>query len=159
MESNNPFQAFDAAGNEETVDHLELLRRTQPWLFLMAILMLLGGALTGVVTVTMFLGMGVGATLPDSPFGAGGTVMVLGLGLLYGLMTFVYLILGYFLLRQATSIGALRSGGGLSALGHVLRYQLFFWRTLGIATLSMLVLYCGGLFTMFAVFNSISGDL
>lgn len=151
MEGNNPFQAFEVAGSDETAEHIELLRQTQPWLYLMAILMLLGGAMMGLFTAMMALGMGMGAALSDESLGAEGGAVFLLLGLVYGLMTLLYLALGYFLLRQGMAIGELRAGGGLTSLASVFRYQLRFWRTIGVITLLVMVLYCGGIFAIFAI--------
>jgi len=152
MANENPFHAFDHQDAGTLDEHLELLTKMQPWLYLMGGLALLGGALMAMGS----LGMGamglVGGAMADEIGGGAeifGSAVLFLIALFYGLVGAMYLALGYFIFRQGLAIGSVRFGGGSAALLELFRYQLHFWRTLGGMMLALVVLYCGGIFAMF----------
>ncbi|MBX2798077.1 MAG: hypothetical protein KTR31_10420 [Myxococcales bacterium] len=146
MSSDNPFEAFDTPDAPEVVDHLMYVKQTQPWVIFLAVMTFLFAAFCLLAAVAM---VGMGAFTMGGA-GSEGLVMMAVLGGVYGLIALFYGGLGYLMIRMAMAMGQVASGGGLEAVGAMLKHTRNFWRTTGIITLVFMVLYCGGIgvFTM-----------
>lgn len=114
---------------------IQCLEQTRPWVRLLSILGFVCTALTVLLAFFMMVVGGAGL-MPGSPFGAGGGVM---LGLVYLLLSLLYLFPSLFLFRYASGITSMERdivGGMERALGA----QKSFWRFMGIAALVYLVI-------------------
>ena len=127
------------AGNPLSVG---TLRRTQPWIRFIAILMLIGtGLMVFVAAILTLIGLAElsGASQP-SPEGPGGGLLV-GLGIFYAILSVIYLFPGLFLLRAARLIRDLAPDADDAALADVLEVQRRFWKFVGITAIVLLVVY------------------
>lgn len=98
------------------------LRKTRPWVTLLAVLSFIGGGLT------MLVGL---VTLTDSP--------AVGFGEL--LLAVIYLLPGIALLRYSKAIDTLLHGGGVAELEQAVAAQASFWQLAGIMALVTIVLW------------------
>lgn len=125
-------QPFSGAGDGDaawsshgpvTDTMIEHLSDTGPWVTFMAVLTLLSAVLMAFVAV---FGMGV----------AGQTgVPAIALFFSYSLIGVLYLVFALQLLNFGRAARQVREGGGTPSIEEALRYQLSFWRLLGIVTL------------------------
>jgi len=102
---------------------IEALSETGPWVTFMAVLTFLSAVLMAFVAV---FGMGVA--------GQAG-VPALVLFLTYALIGVLYLVFALQLFNFGRAARQVREGGGTPSIEEALRYQLSFWRLLGIVTL------------------------
>lgn len=126
----NPYQApsresdgspeFSAASPEAVVTPkiIESLRKTRPWVMLMAILGMMGAGMT-------FLG-GLGFIVSAPPD------MPAGFGLFYLVIGGIYLVPTIMLFKYGAAINRLIYGGGVFALEEALDAQRRFWQFTGI---------------------------
>jgi hypothetical protein len=120
---------------------VEALRGTRPWVLLFSILGFLVAALLLFAALAVLLGGGAfllgGVEGADAASGG----LMFGLGLLYLLIAFVYVVPSLYLYRYASRIARIVGGGGVAALVEALDQQRRFWRVAGILALAMIVLY------------------
>lgn len=107
------------------------LQATKPWVRLMSIILFISVGLMILVGVVMMF-------MPATP-GMGGIGPLIGI--LYILLSGLYIVPGIFLHRYASSIGDLLEGGGDVAMEAALGSQKSFWRFVGIVTLIVIALY------------------
>ena len=119
---------FSSASPEAVVTPriIESLRKTRPWVLLMAILGMMGAGMT-------FLG-GLGFLVSAPP------EMPAGIGLFYFVMGGVYLVPTIMLFKYGTAINRLIYGGGVFALEEALDAQRRFWQFTGIMLIVGVVL-------------------
>jgi hypothetical protein len=124
-----------AGGQEVTPAILGALRGTRPWVLLFSILGFLGSGL--LVLFALFLVFGVSFL---KSFHGGGFAGI-GLGILYLLLSCLYIAPSLFLLRYAKSIASLTLSRNMGDLEQALTHQRSFWRFVGILTSIMLCIY------------------
>jgi hypothetical protein len=123
---------------------IEHLRATKPWVRFMSVIMFIFAALIflgGLLMMLMPSGM--------SGFGLGPLV-----GIIYIVMSGLYLAPAFFLHQFASSINDFLNGGGDSAMENALGSQKSFWRFVGILTLVVICIY--GLIFLFAILGAMS---
>lgn len=125
------------------IEHLEA---TKPWVRFISVIMFIVAGLIGLVGLAiMFI---------PTPMAGGSQAFGFLVGILYIVMSGLYLAPAYFLFQYASSIQDLLRGGGDSAMESALGNQKSFWRFMGIFTLIILCIY-GGIFLL-AIFGAMS---
>ncbi len=111
------------------------LAQTRPWVLFLAILGFIGGGLVVLVGLGM-LGMSVagGGAGMDAGIGAVQAVVFL-------VMSTIYLVPSYYLLRYGQQIGRFLRSSGTHELETALIAQKSFWKLIGILTLVFMALY------------------
>ena len=129
------------------------LAGTKPWVRFMSVLMFVGAAMMLLLAVVIAIaGSQISklATPPGaSPIFSG--VMGLGIAVLYGVLSIVYIYPALKLWNYASRIGDLLMTGSEQDLVNALGQQRSFWKFLGILVLAMFVLYFVGIFVVIAV--------
>jgi hypothetical protein len=125
------------------VDHL---RATRPWVLLISIVMFIAAGFMVLGGLAMMF-------MPTSP-AMGGFGFGPLLGLIYFVMSALYIAPAYLLLKYASHIKDLVNGGGDVAMENALGSQKSFWRYSGIVTLIVIGLYV--LFFVFAILGAMS---
>lgn len=116
---------------------LETLRRTQPWLRFIGIMLLIGTGVTLLLGIAM-CGIGLVATGllgEDGERQVGPGLVVLGL--LYIPLALVYLYPGMLLLRSASRIRQAVADGDALAILDSLEAQRKFWKYIGICLIAL----------------------
>jgi hypothetical protein len=132
-----PFPA-DGGGALSTLV-LEHLKLTRPWVQLLAVLGFLGSGLMVIAGLMMTVLGSTGAfKASDNPFGA---AFGAGLGVVYILIAFLYIMPSIYLMRYARSIKALLASPRVPGLEEALGHQKSFWRFVGICAAVVLGLY------------------
>lgn len=111
------------------IDHL---RATKPWVRLISIIMFIFAGLI----VLAGLGMMFFSASSMQGFGFGPIV-----GIIYIIMSVLYIVPGYFLHQYASSIQDFLQNGGDSAMENALGSQKSFWRFAGISALVVIGIY------------------
>ena len=146
MTTPDPYAAPLAAGGgsfspDVPQGAVEALRGTRPWVLLFSILGFLGAGLLFFAGLAVMLGGGAFLLGGVEGGGAAEGGMIFGLGLLYILLAFLYVMPSLYLFRYAGRIARMTSGGGVAALVEALDQQRRFWRLAGIVTVVMIGLY------------------
>ena len=153
MESNpyqtpsaNLFGSSAATGEAVPSEAIVQLQRTKPWLRFFGVLMwiavafMLFGALA---MVAMSIGGAAMATAGNSPFGAAEGGIMLGVAVLYALMSFLYIYPAIKIWKAGTAIKRLSTSRQPEDLIAALDHQRAFWKFVGIMTIFMILLYIG----------------
>lgn len=119
------------AVSEEAVEHL---RKTKPWVRLLAVLGMIGMAL-------MVLGGLAMAVMGGGFFRYMGMAARLGMALVYVVLAFLYLPPVLFLNRYASRIADLVEDRSITSLEAALRAQKSFWKYVGVFTVIIMCLY------------------
>jgi hypothetical protein len=137
-----------AGGNGVITDTIvAALRKTRPWVLLLAILGFIGSAFTALASIPMLMGGAMmgnmeGIDAEMAPFGTG---MMVGMGALYLISAIIYFIASLYLLRYAGAIKRLVSSLDVVDLEDALQRQASFWKLMGILALVTIVLVIIGL--------------
>lgn len=120
---------------------LETLRRTQPWLRFLGIMLMIGTGLTLLVGIGL-CGLGLVATGLHTEEGerTNGPMLIV-MGLIYIPLAFVYLYPAILLLRSAARIRAADASNAETAVVESLEAQRKFWKYAGICVIVMMALY------------------
>lgn len=120
---------------------IDTLRRTQPWLRFIGIMMMIGAGLIVLAAVAMIL-FGLLATsqhLEDGDDKRG--IFMVFAGLLYLPLALLYLYPAILLLRSARRIRDADETGVAEAVAGALEAQRKFWKYVGICLIALLALY------------------
>lgn len=110
---------------------IELVRKTRPWISLVAIF---GLVATGLIVL-------IGAVMSVAMVVTQGDLQFLGLGLIYLFLAVIYFFPFYFLQKYARALKSFAASGAASDMEDALARQYSFWRLIGILTLVVLVIY------------------
>jgi len=117
------------------------LTQTQPWLRFVGIMMMIGAVLMILGgTACTLLGVFTLAGMIPSGKGAGGA-MLLGIGLLYVVLSVIYFFPARLLLKSARAIRTLATAPEEAAVIEVLEAQRRFWKFIGIFIISLHAFY------------------
>jgi hypothetical protein len=130
------------SGEAVTVNTVELLRQTRPWVLFISIVMFIGiGLLSllglGGILVTVGLGSKVGG-------GRGAVAGMAGGGLMFGVFFIEAVIMFFpalFLIKYAFAIKRLTVSGGAADLEAALAVQKSFWKFTGIMLIVIIAIY------------------
>ena len=129
------------SGNTITTGIVDQLKRTRPWVFLISIVGFIFTALMAIGTVGIFFGGGAammsGGAMPP---GMGGSGLIMGMGAMYLVMTILYFVISFYLLKYAGAIKKFIASGTSQDMEHALKHQASFWKLVGILTLVTIVL-------------------
>jgi hypothetical protein len=143
MSNDNPFEvSSESYGDRSGVDRdtssaevsrrtIELLNQTRPWVQLIGVLTWIGVVIAALATIAL-----VGLALA-----AGGIGPRLLMGVLYGFITFIYWFIAKSLTGYASRINRLSASESVRDLEDALESQKNFWKTVGILTLVMILIY------------------
>lgn len=117
------------------------LRKTRPWVLLLAILGFIGSAFMVIAAVPMLLGAGMMGSGMEGMDGLGifGGGMMIGMGVFYLILGVIYFMASLYLLRYAGSIKRAVAGMQVTDLEVALSQQASFWKLMGILTLITIV--------------------
>ena len=110
---------------------MEMLRQTRPWVLFFSVL---GFLLTGLVLFAGVAAMVMGAT-------SGNSGVPVGIGLVYIVLSTIYLFPSLYLWRYGSRIAGLVAGGRVEDLERALEAQKSFWRLTGIIMIVGIALY------------------
>lgn len=149
-EYQNPYDSNDdpLANVPVTPLMIEHLRGTKPWVRFLSIMMfILSGFMILLGLVMLFAGSALGQRSGVGPI----------VGIIYILMSILYIAPAFFLHQYASYIGDFMNGGGDSAMESALGSQKSFWRFLGILTIIVIAIYA--LIFVVAILVGMSGFL
>ncbi|HEY8102602.1 MAG TPA: DUF5362 family protein [Burkholderiaceae bacterium] len=130
-----------------TDEMVSALRGTKGWVRLFGILMFIGAAF-------MVIG-GIGMILGGSMMGAGGKGMpkgmLLGMGIMYFVMAAFYIFPATYLVKYASAIERLVSGGRTVDMESALEHQRKFWQFVGVLAVIMMVVMMVGIVAAIAL--------
>lgn len=137
----------DVSGGEGMMSErvVQALRKTRPWVLLIAIVGFIMAALMVVMAIPMFMGASSMSSMGGAE-GMGGPEMMMGggfaigMGVLYILIGIIYFFLSLYLLRYAGAIKRAVNGLDVANLEAALDSQASFWKMAGILTLLSIVL-------------------
>ena len=119
------------------------LQKTRPWVMFFAVLNFLGAGLCAIGGIGMlFTGSMIassGGRRSSAAMSGGG--MMAGLAIFYFVIAFVGFLLGFFLVRYFSAIGAMLRSRRSQDLEAAMSAQHQYWRLLGISTITLIVLY------------------
>jgi hypothetical protein len=134
--------------NDEGITTLmiEAMRRTKPWVLLIGIVLIITAAFMILGTLGVFAAstISLGAEGPEA--GA-----MLGVGVMYAIMSAIYLMLGIYLLKFSSAIGRLVESASVIDMEETLDSQRKFWKLAGILTAVMLVVMIIGFVAAIAI--------
>lgn len=135
MNSIHPYHNHQMTSENFSVTPLMIqhLRATKPWVRFISVMMFIMG---GLVILAGFFMM----FMPSMP-GMRGAGFGFGIGIVYFLLGFLYIVPGYLLGQYASAINKLLLGGGDVAMEDALGSQKSFWRFVGILTLVLMCIY------------------
>jgi hypothetical protein len=152
MDSTNVYSTPRAAVRDVTgvISHtvteniLAALRKTRPWVLLIAILGFIGAFFTAIAGIMMIAALGYMGSMGGDEGNMvaqmmGGTKMFIGLGILYLAIAVIYIIISIYLLRYAGAIKRLSNSLNVADLEDALNAQASFWKTVGIMALISIV--------------------
>ena len=118
-----------------TSSMVEALRRTKPWVLLIGIVLLISAAFMIFGTFGIFAAstMSLGTEGP-------GTATMIGIGVMYAVMSAMYLMLGIYLFKFSSAIGRLVDLASVVNMEAALDSQRKFWKLAGILTAIAVVL-------------------
>ncbi len=129
------------SGNTITTGIVDQLKRTRPWVLLISIVGFIFTALMAILTVGIFFGGGAAMMSgPGMPPGMEAGGLIVGMGIMYLVMTILYFVISLFLLKYAAAIKRFVASGTSQDMEHALKHQASFWKLIGILTLVTLVL-------------------
>lgn len=116
------------------------LRKTRPWVMLLAILGFIGTAFMVIAGVPMLMGAGMmeGMEGMEGAEMFGGSMMI-GMGVFYLVLALIYFLASLYLLRYAGAIKRAVTGMSLTDLEVALAHQASFWKLMGIMTLISII--------------------
>ena len=126
-----------ASGGGATItpNMVQSLERTRPWVVFVGVLGMIGCGFIAIAAVVI-IGAGNAMGL-EGLDGVGGAV----LGAVYLLLGFLYFFPSLYLLRYGRALKRIRGRGNVAAAEDALRYQLLFWRFVGIMAAVVLCVY------------------
>ncbi|MEB8430914.1 DUF5362 family protein [Cocleimonas sp. KMM 6892] len=129
------------SGNAITTGIVDQLKRTRPWVLLISIVGFIFTALMAIGTVGIFFGGGAAMMGgPGMPSGIGGGGLIIGMGVMYLIMTILYFVISLFLLKYAGAIKRFVASGTAQDMEAALKHQASFWKLIGILTLLTIVI-------------------
>ena len=117
------------------------LTQTQPWLRFIGIMMMIGAVLMvmGGTACTLLGALTLAGVIPSAQ-GAGGAVL-LGIGILYLVLSVIYFFPARLLLKSARAIRTLATAPEEGAVIEALEAQRRFWKFIGIFIIGILAFY------------------
>jgi hypothetical protein len=117
------------------------LTQTQPWLRFVGIMMMIGAVLMilGGTACTLLGALTLAEVIPSAQ-GAGGAVL-LGIGILYLVLSVIYFFPARLLLNSARAIRTLATAPEGAAVIEALEAQRRFWKFIGIFIIGILAFY------------------
>ena len=122
----------------------DLLRQTRPWVRFMGILGFVAVALMFAIGAVMLVIGIVGVSAGNVPAG-----QFIAMGVMYPIMSLLYIFPSLFLLRYASRISTFLDDGATESLDLALEAQKSFWKFVGIMTAIVVALY--GVIILFAL--------
>ena len=123
------------------------LRKTRPWVLLIAVLGFIGAAFMVLASLPMFLGLGMSGMEGLEGSGMYGAGFMIGMGLVYLLFGAIYFMASLYLLRFANAIKRAVTGLSIGDLETAMESQASFWKLVGILS----VISIGVVILMFVV--------
>ena len=113
---------------------VEAMRGTKPWVLLIGIVLLISAAfmILGTVGILVASTLSLGNEGPQP-------VPMLGIGVMYAIISAIYLMLGIYLFKYSSAIGRLVELSSAINMEEALNSQRKFWKLSGIITAVMLV--------------------
>ena len=133
---NSNFENSRSGASAITGEMLSAMRGTKPWVLLIAIVLLL----TSVFMVLGTFGILVAGMMGAGAVGDMQAGMFVGMGLMYGLMSVIYIMLAVYLIKYNSAIGRLLDSMANEDMEDALHAQRKFWKTAGFMTAAMLVI-------------------
>lgn len=117
------------------------LRKTRPWVMLLAILGFIGTAFIIIAAVGMVLGGSMMQGMEDTGGMPGG--FIYGMAAFYLVLGIIYFMASWYLLKYAGAIKRAVTGMSLTDLETALEKQASFWKLMGILTLISIIAVIG----------------
>ena len=134
----------NAAGITDTM--IDAMRGTKPWVLLIGIVLII----SAVFMILGTLGIIVASTIGMASLGAEAGA-ILGIGVVYALMSIIYIMMGIYLFKYSSAIGRLLQSANVIDMEEALDSQRKFWKIVGIITAVMLVLMVLGFIAAIAI--------
>ena len=129
----------------------QYLEQTRPWVRFMSVMIFIGAGMMVLLGIVLMLA-GLAGRFASGTAGLGpmpGIVAGVIIGMVYIVLSTLYIAPGVFLSRYASAIRQLQSNRTAEMLENALRHQKSFWRYVGILTVIML--FVGVLVFVFSI--------
>ncbi len=123
----------NAAGITTTM--IDAMRGTKPWVLLIGIVLIISSIFMILGTLGMIIAGAIGMGAEGPQAGA-----FLGIGVMYGVMSLIYVMMGVYLFKYSSAIGRLLQSASSVDMEEALNSQRKFWKIAGIITVVFLVL-------------------
>ncbi len=114
---------------------IDAMRGTKPWVLLIGIVLIISSIFMILGTIGMIVASAVGMASMGAEAGA-----ILGIGIVYAVMSLIYIMMGIYLFKYSSAIGRLLQSASMIDMEDALDSQRKFWKIAGIITAVMLVL-------------------
>lgn len=155
--SSNVFAPSSAVGESITDGVIEQLRGTKGWVKFLGVLCFISAALILLGSI-VFIGigaMGAASMTEATGFSSG---LIVGFGVLYALMSVLYIYPGIKLWKYGSGIDRLIQDRSNATLEMVLNEQRAFWKYAGVVIIISIILYIVAIVVMGVVGASFSGS-
>ncbi len=119
------------------------LRKTRPWVLLLAILGFIGTAFTMIAAIGMLFGGSMMQDMEGAEGIPGGGGFIYGMAAFYLVIGIIYFMASWYLLKYAGAIKRAVTGMSLDDLEIALEKQASFWKLMGILTLISIIAVIG----------------
>ncbi len=125
---------------------IEAMRGTKPWVLLIGIVLIISSVFMVIATVGMIIAttIGMGVNGPE-------TAPFIGVAIMYGVFSIIYIMMGVYLFKYSSAIGRLLYSGSIANMEDALHSQRKFWKMAGIITAIMLILMVLGFVAAMAI--------
>jgi len=123
-----------------TMTMIDAMRGTKPWVLLIGIVLIISSIFMILGTIGMIAVSAIGMASMGPEAGA-----MIGIGVVYAVMSVVYIMMGIFLFKYSSAIGRLLQTNSVADMEDALDAQRKFWKIMGIITAVMLVLMVLGI--------------
>ena len=139
----DPYGMTYASNNAVSAAAVQQLQATKPWVRFISVMVFIGAGFMLLAAAGMLIAGSLAGASMGSRGGSGALTagMSMGIAVVYGLLSFLYIYPGLKLWKYASAIGALLQSGSESDLVDALNQQRAFWRFTGIVMIVLLGLY------------------
>lgn len=125
---------------------IDAMRGTKPWVLLIGIVLIISSVFMVIATVGMIIAttIGMGVNGPE-------TAPLIGVAVMYGVFSVIYIMMGVYLFKYSSAIGRLIHSGSTANMEDALHSQRKFWKMAGIITVIMLILMVLGFVAAMAI--------
>ncbi len=129
-----------------TTTMIDAMRGTKPWVLLIGIVLIISAVFMIMGTFGIIIASSIGMASMGAEAG-----VFLGVAVMYGVISIIYVMMGVYLFKYSSAIGRLLQSASVINMEDALDSQRKFWKIAGIITAVMLVLMVLGFIGAMAI--------